>query len=263
MPYSRYSACPFVMAPVTHIVLFRYRSDIPWTALEAHFRDFASLKDTCLKDGKPYLLSIQMGKNTSWENFGKGMTHAFIIQFQSEGDRDYYLIHDQVHRRFSEQAGPFIEDSVVVDLKDGVLFSEAVSSEKETAKVMQGSCHCCDIKYSVTLSEYQHVLCHCRTCQLLGGGPYSCNAIVAKEALRVREGKLSVYSYTGASGKPVLCYHCGNCTSHVYHHQMANPDKIVVRTLLLEGGDKMGVGGEIFAEGSLGWARSLKEALPS
>ena len=250
------------MAPVTHIVLFRYRSDIPWTALEAHFRDFALLKDSCLKDGRPYMLSMRMGKNTSWENFGKGMTHAFVLDFANEADRDYYLLHDQVHRRFSEQAGPLIEDSVVVDLKDGLLFGEAVN-QRESGKTMNGSCHCGDIRWTVTLNEYQHVLCHCRTCQLLGGGPYSCNAIVAKDALKVREGKLSVYSYTGASGKPVLCYHCGNCTSHVYHHQMASPEKIVVRTLLLEGGDKMGVGGEIFGEGALGWARNLREALPS
>lgn len=60
---------------------------------------------------------------------------------------------------------------------------------------------------------------------------------------------------------------------------MSNPDQIIVRTLLLEGGDKMGVGGEIFAEGEssyvlilwkteltrcvgkLGWVQNLKEAL--
>lgn len=59
----------------------------------------------------------------------------------------------------------------------------------------------------------------------------------------------------------MLCYYCGNCTSHVYHHQMANPDQIIVRTLLLDGGDKMGVAGEIFAEGKLGWVQNLKEAL--
>lgn len=61
---------------------------------------------------------------------------------------------------------------------------------------------------------------------------------------------------------------------------MSNPDQIIVRTLLLEGGDKMGVGGEIFAEGDcpffggfeehnelisspgkLGWVQNLREAL--
>lgn len=249
------------MAPVTHIVLFRYRSDISWTTLESHFRDFSALKDTCLKDGKPYMLSMRMGKNTSWENFGRGMTHAFVLEFKDEADRDYYLLKDSVHHRFSEKAGPLIEDSVVVDLKDGVLFSEAVQSKDDNTNILEGTCHCGNLKWDVRLDDYKHIICHCRTCQLLGGGPFSCNAVVVKEALTIREGKPSVYSYTGASGKPVLCNYCGNCTSHVFHHQMSNPDKIIVRTLLLKGGDKMGVGGEIFAEGALGWVKDLKGAL--
>lgn len=61
----------------------------------------------------------------------------------------------------------------------------------------------------------------------------------------------------------MLCYHCQNCTSHIYHHQMAAPDKIIARTLLLDDGDKMGLAAEIFAEGSLGWARDLRASLPA
>jgi hypothetical protein len=61
----------------------------------------------------------------------------------------------------------------------------------------------------------------------------------------------------------VLCYHCPNCTSHVYHHQMIMGDKIIVRTLLLDGGDKMGLQGEIFGEGRLGWVDNLAKALAS
>ena len=42
----------------------------------------------------------------------------------------------------------------------------------------------------------------------------------------------------------VHCYNCGNCTSHVYHHQEVMGDQIIVRTILLDGGKGMGVGGE-------------------
>lgn len=188
------------MAPITHVVLFRYSPSIPWSTLESHFRSFQALKTKCLKDGKPYMLSMRMGKNTSWENFSRSMTHAFILEFKDEVDRDYYLLHDQVHRRFSELAGPLIEDSVVVDFKDGALFDEFQVDSEEQGKKMEGSCHCGDVRWEVNLDEYRHVLCHCRTCQLLGGGPFSCNAVVGKEALKVKEGKLSVYTYTGASG---------------------------------------------------------------
>ena len=126
-----------------------------------------------------------------------------------------------------------------------------------------GSCHCGDIEWSVRLENPQHILCHCDTCKKLGGGPFSCNQIVPKDDLRITKGSAKIYTYTGASGKPVLCYHCGNCTSHIYHQQMIAPDKIIVRTMLLDGGDKMGVGGEIFAEGSLGWIKNIGDALPA
>jgi hypothetical protein len=41
------------------------------------------------------------------------MTHALILEFDNNEDRDYYLLKDPVHRAFSQKAGPFIEDSLV------------------------------------------------------------------------------------------------------------------------------------------------------
>lgn len=75
------------------------------------------------------------------------------------------------------------------------------------------------------------------------------------------KGEPSVYTYTGASGKKVRCYFCGTCTSHVYHHQEVMPEKVIVRTLLLDGGNDMPATGEIFAEGRLGWVKELQSSL--
>jgi hypothetical protein len=103
------------MAPITHIVLFRYSSSVPWTDLEKHFKEFTALRTSCLKpNGKPYMISMRMGKNHSWEPYSKGMTHAFILEFVNIEDRDYYLLKDPVHHAFSAKAAPLIEDSVVV-----------------------------------------------------------------------------------------------------------------------------------------------------
>lgn len=250
------------MASITHIVLFKYRSSVSWVELEAHFRAFTQLQHTCLKpNGKPYMISMKLGKNTSWEPFGKGMTHAFILGFASTEDRDYYLLKDPVHHAFSAKAGPLIEDSVVVDFEAGKLFADPTAGV--TGLLHKGSCHCGDIKFEVSLEDPRHVLCHCRTCQLLGGGPYSLNAIVPIDKIRITNGQPRVYSYTGASGKQVLCYHCGNCTSHIYHVQMMAPENAIVRTGLLDNAGKLGVGGEIFSEGALGWVKDLKSALPA
>lgn len=65
------------------------------------------------------------------------------------------------------------------------------------------------------------------------------------------------------AGKKVQCYFCPTCTSHIYHHQDAMPDKFIVRTLLLEGGSDMPATGEIFPEGRLSWVQELQQSLPN
>lgn len=38
-------------------------------------------------------------------------------------------------------------------------------------------------------------------------------------------------------------------------------DRIIIRTILLDGGQRMQPGGEIFSEGKLQWVDALREAL--
>ena len=54
-------------------------------------------------------------------------------------------------------------------------------------------------------------------------------------------------------GNPVLCYYCGNCTAHPYHHQTVLGDKIVVRTGLLKDCKALPVAVEIFGKDRLSW----------
>jgi hypothetical protein len=103
---------------------------------------------------------------------------------------------------------------------------------------------------------------HRDTCKKLGGGPYFLNAIMLQSDLEILKRELKTYTYTGASGKKVNCYFCGTCTSQVYHHQEIMGEQIIVRTILLDGGREMGIGGEIFGEGRLGWVDDLKTNLP-
>ena len=177
----------------THIVLFKYSSSITWQTLQSHFSTFQSLRKRCLKPaatGVPYMLSMRAGQNRSWEPFSKNLTHGFVLEFRSQEDLDYYLTEDPVHLAFSRDAQEkgLIEDSVVLDLKDGqFLLSPQDVPKKPGTK--EGKCHCGQIRFSATLplqsaspgSGPSHILCHCSTCRLLSGGPYSCNQIIAKE----------------------------------------------------------------------------------
>ncbi|MCJ1475659.1 hypothetical protein MMC13_004322 [Lambiella insularis] len=205
---------------------------------------------------------MTMGRNQSWEPYSKGMTHAFVLEFASAADRDYYILRDPAHISFSQSASPLIEDSLVVDIEPGNLFGSAPSRPSFPTEY-KGSCHCGSIEWTAVLETPEHILCHCGTCKKLGGGPYSLNQIIGREDLVITKGSPSTYTYTGDSGKSVRCYFCGECTSHVYHHQEIMGDKIIVRTILLEGGEAMQPGGEIFGQGKLGWVEDVRNGLPS
>lgn len=212
------------------------------------------------------MLSMRMGQNRSWESFSKGMTHGFVLEFASQEDLDFYLTADPVHIAFSKDvnARGLVEDSVVLDIQDGsLMLSPSEIPVRPGSK--KGSCHCGGVQFTAVLppagDQSNHVLCHCRTCRLLGGGPFSLNQIIPASDLTITAGTPQKYTYTGASGKPVNCFFCSTCTSHIYHAQAAMPGKVIVRTMLLEGAEDWEVGGEIFAEGRLPWVRDLKGAL--
>lgn len=204
-------AAPDATQVITHIVLFKYKPSISWEAFEHHFETFKALQHRCLHPvtQRPYMLSMRMGKNRSWEPFSKGMTHAFVLEFASQDDLDYYLTRDPVHLEFSRNAHPLIEDSLVVDIRDSVLFGPGakrpagVTFPGEGGRTWKGGCHCggCEWEVRTDGEDLKHVLCHCDTCKKLGGGPYSCNYIVPREDLKVTKGRPSVYTYQGASGK--------------------------------------------------------------
>ncbi|KAH0565297.1 hypothetical protein GP486_001317 [Trichoglossum hirsutum] len=49
-----------------------------------------------------------------------GITHAFIVEFGSAKDRDYYVNNDPAHREFKDLAGKVLEKAQVIDFTDRV-----------------------------------------------------------------------------------------------------------------------------------------------
>jgi hypothetical protein len=190
--------------PVIHIVLIKYRSSIGWYDLQQHFTAFTALKTRCLHPdtGKPYMLSLRIGQNRSWETLAKGTTHGAVLEFATQDDLDYYLLKDPVHLAFSAKMAPLVEDVTVVDIRDGVLAGPTPRKPVGHGGVWKGTCHCGGCEWEVqSQTQMKHVLCHCDTCKKLGGGPFSCNFIVPRENLEIIKGNPGVYAYKGASGK--------------------------------------------------------------
>lgn len=49
------------------------------------------------------------------------MTHAFIAEFETAEDRDYYVSSDPVHLALGKRLNEIVEKVIVVDFTDDVL----------------------------------------------------------------------------------------------------------------------------------------------
>ena len=49
-----------------------------------------------------------------------GITHAFVVEFASAEDRDYYVDKDPAHLAFVKSVGGVLEKAQAVDVTDGV-----------------------------------------------------------------------------------------------------------------------------------------------
>lgn len=80
------------------------------------------LKDRCLhpRSEKPYIRSSVGGLDRSIEGAQGGMTHAFVVEFASQEDRDYYVQEDPAHRAFVELMMPKLVKAQIIDFSPGV-----------------------------------------------------------------------------------------------------------------------------------------------
>jgi len=119
---------------VRHIVLFRYRDGTTEKQREEIRRRFTALAMQAKRDGKPYIISIETGKQSSGEGVDGGFEEAFVVTFRSEGDRNYYVgtpvvenaaFYDPEHQKFKEFVGPFLAENGVL------VFDFTVANERE------------------------------------------------------------------------------------------------------------------------------------
>jgi len=108
------------MAPITHVVLFQLKDEAE--AMEPFTTALMALKDQCLhpKTGKPYIVSMSGGSNSSPEGLSNGMNVAFVAEFASAEDRDYYTDIDPAHKAFKSYADSRVAAVTAFDFTPGV-----------------------------------------------------------------------------------------------------------------------------------------------
>jgi len=68
---------------------------------------------------KPYVKSVKGGRDNSPEGHQGGFSHGFVVEFESEEDRKYYLESDPSHVEFKTEVGKILQNVRVVDFEPG------------------------------------------------------------------------------------------------------------------------------------------------
>jgi hypothetical protein len=92
-----------------HVVMFGWKPGTDTASIDKVIAAFGKLKHK-IKLIKTY----EWGINNSPENLNNGLTHCFVLTFNSEADRDAYLIHPD-HKAFVAVLNPAPEKVTVVD----------------------------------------------------------------------------------------------------------------------------------------------------
>ena len=93
-------------AKLQHVVAFKFKDGADVKKVEEAFR--------ALKTKIPQVQKLAWGLNNSPEGLNKGCTHAWILTFNSEEDRNAYLVHPD-HKEFGNLVKPLLADVFVLD----------------------------------------------------------------------------------------------------------------------------------------------------
>ena len=113
---ERFTARDYHPGRVLHVVLLRYRADVPDATRQEVVARFLALAET-ERDGTPYIESIVGGLPGGGDGAEAGFEQGFVVTFASAGDRNYYVgepvisdsrFFDPVHADFKGFVGPLL-----------------------------------------------------------------------------------------------------------------------------------------------------------
>ena len=96
-------------AKLHHVVAFKFKDTATPSQIKEVEEAFRGLKTKI-----PQVAKLEWGTNVSPEKRDKGFTHAWIVSFKNEKDRDLYLEHP-AHKEFGKLVGPVFADVFVID----------------------------------------------------------------------------------------------------------------------------------------------------
>jgi hypothetical protein len=87
---EKFMSSDFRPGTVRRVVLTKYKKDVSEELRRQSFLDTLNLKNICLRDGAPYIVSIEGGPQVNGQGYDAGYDYVFIATFKSEGDSNFY-----------------------------------------------------------------------------------------------------------------------------------------------------------------------------
>ena len=98
---------------------------------------------------------------------------------------------------------------------------------------MTGGCLCGDVRYESDAAPVYQLMCHCRDCQKVSGGPYAPIIFLPEPSLAVT-GEVRYFESTGSSGKAIERGFCPRCGSHLFGRLERLPGLLSIRAGTLD-----------------------------
>ncbi|KAK4178556.1 hypothetical protein QBC36DRAFT_324469 [Triangularia setosa] len=106
---------------VIHVVMFSFKPLATAEEIQGVCDSLLALKDSCLHPdtNRPYMKNITGGVNTHMGDAQDRVTHAFVSEFDSDEDREYFLKTDPAYAAFWDGAKGIVEKTQVVGFRPG------------------------------------------------------------------------------------------------------------------------------------------------
>lgn len=82
--------------------------------------------------------------------------------------------------------------------------------------IVNGSCHCGEIRFEAEVDPGHLQICHCTDCQILTGSAFRVTVPARPEHFKLLQGDPRIYLKTADSGSKRRHAFCGNCGTPVF-----------------------------------------------
>jgi len=117
-----------------------------------------------------------------------------------------------------------------------------------------GGCLCGSIRYEVTATTNDIIICHCTSCQKASGAGASTNIALLAKDLVFTAGQPKIYVDTAASGTKLNRAFCADCGSSIYSMRQNMMDRLVLKAGSLDDSDHARVMMHIWTQSRRPWS---------